>query len=101
MRVSVRKQPSWLQILLILPGVAALVVTFVFPLLWLARTSLQPTTGHILSLHAYVRLFEDSFYWWVIGRTIFIGLLCVVITVPMAFPVALSLPGRKAAGEAP
>ncbi|MFT9297020.1 MAG: ABC transporter permease, partial [Gluconobacter sp.] len=91
MRVSVRKQPSWLQVLLILPGVAALVVTFVFPLLWLARTSLQPTTGHILSLHAYVRLFEDSFYWWVIGRTIFIGLLCVVITVPMAFPVALFL----------
>ena len=91
MKVSVRKQPPWLQALLILPGVAALVVTFVFPLLWLARTSLEPTTGHTLSLHAYVRLFEDSFYWWVIGRTIVIGLLCVVITVPMAFPVALFL----------
>jgi len=96
MTSHVTTPPRWLQATLILPGAAALMITFIMPLLWLARTSLLPPAGlgmatHGVSFHAYGRVLGDGFYWWVIWRTLSIGFMTVCLTVPMAFPVALFL----------
>ncbi|GBQ20711.1 ABC transporter permease [Gluconacetobacter sacchari] len=95
--------PRWLQAALLAPGLAALLITFVLPVAWLARVSLLPQAVSLLpqagpsvpatglSAGAYARVLGDPFYWWIIGRTLGIGVVTACLAVPMAFPIALFL----------
>lgn len=81
---------------LLIPGVAALLLTFAAPLVWLVRMSLNrgESSGLIvntLTLHSYATAVGDSFYWGVIWRTVQLGLLVTVLTVVVSYPIALFL----------
>lgn len=81
---------------LLLPGLAALLLTFAAPLVWLVRMSLNrgESSGLIvntLTLDSYATAITDPFYWGVIWRTVQLGLLVTVLTVLVSYPIALFL----------
>jgi len=96
MSVRLAAPSRTMQGALLMPGLVALIVTFVLPLAWLGWMSFMPPVGTaphagILSLHAYKQVLGDGFYWWILWRTLYIGATTVCLTVPMAFPIALFL----------
>lgn len=93
---SMQAQPRWLRGLLLAPGLLALAVTFILPLIWLGRISVLPRSGDGatlpgFTLQAYLHMLGDGFYWWVLWKTVWLGVLTAALAVPMAFPIALFL----------
>ncbi len=81
---------------LLLPGLAALGISFVLPLLWLMRMSLNRggAAGAIeetVTLDTYVGAITDSFTWEVTVNTLKLGGLVTVLTVAVSYPLALFL----------
>ena len=93
---SMQAYPRWLRGLLLAPGLLALAVTFILPLIWLGRISVLPRRGDGVALpgftlQAYQHVLGDGFYWWVLWKTVWLGVLTAALAVPMAFPIALFL----------
>lgn len=88
-----RNYSPWL---LLLPSILILLVFFVLPLLILFRYSFNEfAPGELmrqaLTLENYLRFFTDDFYRNVLVTTIWIALLCTLISLIFAFPVAYYL----------
>jgi len=81
---------------LLLPGVLALAVTFLLPLAWLAKISLNSAPGSeaapdALTLNTYLLVLADSFYWKVALTTLRLSALVSIIAVILSYPIALFL----------
>jgi putative spermidine/putrescine transport system permease protein len=79
---------------LLLPGLLALAVTFVAPLIWLIRISFSPPgSGDIgsASLETYLSVVSDPFYWRLAWNTLVLGAIVALITVVLSYPLALFL----------
>lgn len=80
-------------LLLLIPGLLALFVTFILPMLWLFRasfsTSTMNTTG--FTLEYYTAALTDPFYWKVAWNTLTLGVMVSVFAVLLAYPIALFL----------
>ncbi|MCL2893190.1 ABC transporter permease [Brenneria tiliae] len=84
-----------LLLMLLLPGLLALGVTFLAPLLWLMRASLSPSAfsggDSAWTLASYQSIVLDPFYWRVAGNTLALGLGVSAAAVALSYPVALFL----------
>jgi putative spermidine/putrescine transport system permease protein len=83
-------------LLLLLPGLIALVITFLLPLLWLLRASLASSTmaafsGGGWTAQSYVTVLSDPFYWRVAWNTLVLGFNVAVFAVLLSYPIALFL----------
>lgn len=81
-------------LLLLLPGLIALGVTFVMPMLWLLRQSFLPAEGggaDQWTLANYSGIITDPFYWRVATNTLNYGLNVTVVAVILSYPIALFL----------
>ena len=82
--------------LLLLPGLAAIAVTFLLPLLWLVRISFSDAapgivTGGSGTLANYVKIVTDPFYWRIAWNTILLAAVVCVLATTISYPVALFL----------
>jgi len=79
---------------LMAPALLALLLTFGLPIAWLVVTSFSvpdsaaPGTG---AFSAYAMLAEQKYYWGVLGTTIKLGVCCALLTVLLAYPLAMFL----------
>lgn len=83
-------------LLLLLPGLVALVITFLLPLLWLLRASFALSAVGALSgsdwtLEAYTTVLIDPFYWRVAWNTLVLGFNVAIFAVILSYPIALFL----------
>jgi putative spermidine/putrescine transport system permease protein len=90
-----RRSERWLVLALLLPGLLALVVTFLAPLAWLIRASFASSAFGATNLSdwttsAYAALY-DPFYLKVTLNTLSMGVTVTVVAVVLAYPVALFL----------
>lgn len=79
---------------LLLPGLLALGVSFVMPLLWLLRASFSTSAlggGGSFTWQNYADVLFDPFYWRVAGTTLTYGLTVAFFAVIAAYPIALFL----------
>lgn len=81
-------------VLILLPGLLALGVTFLMPMLLLLRESFSggsSTSSDNWSLEHYAGVIVDPFYWRVATNTLSYGLNVTVFTVLLSYPIALFL----------
>src|SRR5690606_19303248 len=83
-------------LMLLLPGLVALGVTFVLPLLWLFSASFASSASGAFSggdwtLSSYETVLTDPFYWLVAWNTLVLGFNVAVFTVILSYPIALFL----------
>lgn len=107
-----RPSARWIPALLCLPAVALLLAFFLAPLLLLGRVSLYQGGGHsgfglggggfyqpgTWTLSAYATLLGDSYFWEILGFTVYLGLLVTALTLVLGYPLALAIAplGRRA-----
>lgn len=78
--------------MLALPGLLVLLTTFLLPMAWLARVSLDGSSvGSAWSWQAYARIVGDGYYWQVAWNTLVLGAVVSALTVVLAYPLALFL----------
>ncbi len=82
-------------LLLLLPGLLALGVSFVAPMLWLLRASFSTSalggpSGDWTLAH-YTEVLFDPFYWRVTTNTLTYGLTVAFFAVVLSYPIALFL----------
>ncbi|MFY1635693.1 ABC transporter permease [Solwaraspora sp. WMMB335] len=81
--------------LLVLPALVPLTVIFVGSLLQLADLGLRPyqegRIGTGITLDNVRRFIVDSYTWRVLADTVTLGVVCAVVTVVLAYPMALAL----------
>lgn len=85
-----------LLLILLLPGLLALTVTFFAPMLWLVRASFASSAFDATStthwtVEAYQAALLDPFYWQVAGNTLLLGLTVSLAAVILSYPIALFL----------
>ena len=93
---GMRPRQRWALAFMLLPICFVLTVFFVLPFLFEVIFSLQefdPNRGYLPGVTArnYVKFFSDDYYltiWW---RTVWISIVVTVLSVAMAYPVALVL----------
>lgn len=78
------------------PGLAALALTFLAPLVWLIRASFASSAFGATSLGdwtlgAYAAALLDPFYWRVALNTLVLGVVVSVVGVVLSYPIALFL----------
>lgn len=81
-------------LLLLLPGLLALGVSFVAPMLWLLRASFSPSEpGSAVqwTLENYAAALSDPFYWRVTIDTLIFGFSVTIFAVVLSYPIALFL----------
>ncbi len=88
--------PRGVLLLLLVPGLAALVVTFVLPLIWLFRASFASSTiaafsGGDWTAQSYSAVIFDPFYWRVAWNTLVLGFNVALFAVILSYPIALFL----------
>lgn len=91
-RARARPVALWL----LLPGLIGLGISFVVPLLWLIRMSLNGggAAGAIvetLTLDTYISALTSSFTWQITLNTLKLGVIVTVFTLIAAYPVSLFL----------
>lgn len=89
-----RRNPITLWLLI--PGLIGLGVSFIAPLVWVARMSLNRGGGagvivHTLSLGTYQEMLTDSFTWQLTLNTLKLGLIVTVLTLIVSYPIGLFL----------
>lgn len=81
--------------LLLAPVLAVLALSFVAPILWLFRMSLNESNyGAIIeavSLGTYIRILNDGYYLDLLGRTLQLSVTCSLVALALAYPMALYL----------
>jgi putative spermidine/putrescine transport system permease protein len=80
----------------LVPGLLALVVSFILPLAWLLRISFTAATPGVLdteslTLETYAAAILDSFYWQVALRTLVLSAIVALAAVVLSYPLALFL----------
>ncbi len=83
-------------ILLLLPGLVALLTTFLLPLIWLVRASFASSAmaalrGGDWTLESYRTVLFDPFYWKIAWNTLYLGVNVAVLAVILSYPIALFL----------
>jgi len=83
-------------LMLLLPGLVALVITFLLPLIWLLRASFASSTmsafgGGDLTTQSYSTVLFDPFYWRVTWNTLVLGFNVAIFAVVLSYPIALFL----------
>ena len=83
-------------ILLLLPGLIALLTTFLLPLIWLVRASFASSAmaalrGGDWTLESYRTVLFDPFYWKIAWNTLYLGVNVAVLAVILSYPIALFL----------
>ncbi len=83
-------------LMLLLPGLIALVITFILPLIWLLRASFASSTigafsGGDWTVQSYTAVLFDPFYWRVAWNTLLLGFNVALFAVILSFPIALFL----------
>ena len=81
---------------LLSPALLALLIVFCAPLLLLIPTSLHPYLpgtgiGADWTLENYLRVLTDGFYLKIIARTLMLGIIVVLVTLVVGYPLALFL----------
>jgi len=77
---------------LLLPGIAALAVTFLLPLVWLLRMSFYADPSMLTnSAGNYIGVVTDTFYWKIILNTLWMGLVVALLTILASYPIAFFL----------
>ncbi|WP_117670099.1 ABC transporter permease [Micromonospora sp. MW-13] len=81
---------------LLAPGLVAIGVSFLVPLAWLARMSLNRTVGSAelqsaVSPQSYVDVLTDEFVWKIAWQTLQLGVLVTVLAIAVSYPIALFL----------
>jgi putative spermidine/putrescine transport system permease protein len=79
-------------LLLLIPGVAFLVVLFVYPFIYGLQLSFSPETGGPLS--NYQTFFNDPYLRDTIGITLWLGLPAALFNVAVSVPIAYRMRGR-------
>src|SRR5262245_27766538 len=81
----------WMRLLpfvLVAPGLALVLLLFLYPLLRLVGSSLlEPTPG----FENYVAVVTDPTLWQIIKTTLIISAQCTVVTLVLAYPVSYLL----------
>ncbi len=83
-------------LLLLLPGLIALLTTFLLPLIWLVRASFASSAmaalrGGDWTLESYRIVLFDPFYWKIAWNTLYLGVNVAVPAVILSYPIALFL----------
>lgn len=94
-RPAARQSGALSDLALLAPALAILAVTFVGPMIWLVRMSLNESDAgairEALSLATYTRILSDEFTWRLLLNTLRLAGLCTAFALLLAFPVALFL----------
>lgn len=85
-----------LRLVMLLPGVAAIVLLFVYPFLYGFLLSFQPNVGPALA--NYTRFFSEPRLFETIGKTLWLSLPITVFNVGLAVPFAFML-RRPSSGQ--
>jgi putative spermidine/putrescine transport system permease protein len=89
------KSSRRLLLLLLLPGLLALGISFVAPMLWLLRASFSTSAlggaDGGWTLEKYAEILTDPFYWRVAGNTLNYGATVAIFAVVLSYPIALFL----------
>lgn len=88
--------PRGILVMLLLPGLIALVITFLLPLIWLLRASFASSTigafsGGDWTAQSYSAVLADPFYWRVAWNTLVLGFNVAIFAVILSYPIALFL----------
>ena len=91
-----KRRLSGTVLALTIPGVIGLLVSFVLPLIYLFRMSLNTgdSSGVIeetISLDSYVQFVTDGYYWAMAWDTLVLGLVVTFFTILVSYPIALFL----------
>lgn len=91
-----KRSLNWPLVWLLVPGVLGLFISFILPVLALFRMSFNEhgTAGALVeafSLHSYIAVLTDGFYWQVIWNTLVLGFGCALAAVVLSYPLALFL----------
>ncbi|MFG3715465.1 ABC transporter permease [Micromonospora sp. NPDC047730] len=81
---------------LLAPGLVAIGISFLVPLVWLARMSLNRTVGaaelqSAVSSQSYLDVLTDEFVWDIAWQTLRLGVLVTVLVIVVSYPIALFL----------
>lgn len=81
---------------LVLPALAFMAVAFILPLLWLARLSLDRSTGggvliEDVTAENYLRFFQDPFYLGILWRSLWMSVAVTALSLVCSYPIALFL----------
>ncbi|UXS03674.1 ABC transporter permease [Agrobacterium tumefaciens] len=87
-------------LLLLLPGLLALLTTFLLPLFWLVRASFASSAvaalkGGDWTLESYRTVLFDPFYWKLAWNTLYLGVNVAFFAVVLSYPIALFLARTK------
>jgi len=90
------RQMRHIRLALLLPGILGLIVSFAFPLLYMARMSFNAgepngVVEETFTLNMYIRSITDPYYWQVTVDTFLMGLVTGVLCVLVSYPIALFL----------
>jgi putative spermidine/putrescine transport system permease protein len=89
------KSSRGLLLLLLLPGLLALGISFIAPMLWLLRASFSTSalggSDGGWTLDKYAEILTDPFYWRVAGNTLNYGATVAIFAVVLSYPIALFL----------
>ncbi|MDH2327152.1 ABC transporter permease [Cereibacter sp. SYSU M97828] len=82
-----------LVLALLIPGLLAMLATFILPMAWLLRASFSTSTMVQVgfTLDHYRAALVDPFYWKVALNTLTLGLTVAGVAVVLAYPIALFL----------
>ncbi|MGF3057415.1 ABC transporter permease [Microbacterium sp. YY-01] len=91
-----KRHDSRIRWALLAPGILGLIVSFVFPLLFMARMSFnigEPNgvVHETFTFETYMRSLSDPYYWKVTVDTFWMGLATGVLCVLVSYPIALFL----------
>lgn len=98
-RPDARRRSLWrkppVSLLLLLPALAAIGASFVYPMLWVVRMSLNEAEGpsiiETLSLRTYAGILSDPFTWKVTLNTLQLGVTVTIFATLLSYPLALFL----------
>ena len=95
MIAAAKQNNRGILLLLLLPGLLALGVSFVAPMLWLLRASFSTSAlgggANSWTLDNYSEVIFDPFYWRVATNTLTYGLTVAFFAVILSYPIALFL----------
>lgn len=90
------RSAPWVPLLLLLPALFGLGATFLLPIVWLFRESLNRGsssgfTEETVTLEMYRKFVTDDFYWEMALDTLVLGIIVTIGALLVSYPIALFL----------